>query len=152
MSNELQTMQSWQVFHAARKYIGAERVARLFNREKRSAYNWAQNPSYTQHRCKNPLDTLHALFVELDTHGLGYVVENALVFLQSSIHDIDQEGPLKEPMASMTDQLLANFTTLSTLKEAIERQQSADAVVALGKEAEAEIQRTVARYIQDTEK
>ncbi|WP_035273630.1 hypothetical protein [Desulfogranum japonicum] len=144
-------LQSWQVFQAARKYIGAERVARIFNRKVRSAYSWAQNPAFTEHRCKNPLDTLHALFTELDARGMAYVVQDALTFLASSIDDVDA-SEFKEPLPTITEEILADYTAISTLKDAIDERKSIDTIVFLGHEAEAEIQRTVAKYIQEQTK
>jgi len=63
--------QPWQVFRAARKYLGGNNVARIFNREVRSAHNWAQDPAQTECRCKSPLELLHTLFERMDAAGLA---------------------------------------------------------------------------------
>ena len=148
MTMNVPELQSWQVFQAARKYIGVENVARIFNRKVRSAYSWAQNPAYTEHRCKNPLDTLHALFTELDARGMAYVVKDALNFLSSSIDDVEA-FECKEPLSTMNEEILADYSAIATLKAAIDDGESIEVITALGHAAEAEIQRTVARYIQD---
>ncbi len=148
MSNETVKLQSWQVFQAARKFIGAERVARIFNREKRSAYSWAQDPAFTEHRCKNPLDLLHNLFVELDARGLGYVARDAVTYLASAIDD-QECSPVMEPLPTLEAELLADFSSLADLKTAIDEGEDIKTVKSLKREAVAELERTVARYIAD---
>ncbi len=151
MSNETVKLQSWQVFQAARKFIGAERVAKIFNREKRSAYSWAQDPAFTEHRCKNPLDLLHNLFVELDARGLGYVARDAIAYLSTAVDDFDCKS-VAEPLPTLDAELLADFSALADFKSAIDEGESAEVIRKIKQDVIAELDRTEARYIADNKK
>lgn len=139
-------MQPWQVFHAAIKAIGADNVARIFNREKRSAYNWGQDPACTEVRCKSPLELLHTLFERLDAMGYGYVCRSAIGYLETAI---DQDAvcsdlvPLK---LTITEEILADYGAVSTLQRAIECGEPIERVKELKRGAIDEIERTVAKY------
>lgn len=146
MSTKPQKMQSWQVFRAARKYLGVDNVARIFRKEKRSAYNWAQDPAFTEHRCSNPLDLLHALFEKMDVVGLGYVVRAALRYLESAIDPEVEAGEIKEPLPTIELELLADYSSLAKMQSKIESGSPLAEVLELKDEAIAEIERTVALY------
>jgi len=149
MSTEQTKMQPWQVFQAARKYLGAHVVARIFGREKRSAYNWAHDPAHTVHRCKSPLELLHTLFERMDAVGLGYVVRAAITYLQTAIDQEETPGAIKETLPTIELELLADFQAVADLKQAIDIGTDPDAVRLQGCLANEEIERTVAKYIKD---
>ncbi len=136
---------------SSKKVFGASRVARIFNREKRSAYSWAQDPAFTEHRCKNPLDLMHALFVEFDARGLGYVARDAIAYLSTAVDDLES-SPVTEPLPTIEAELLADFSAVASLKTAIDRAEPVDRVKELKREAVSELERTVARYIADTKR
>lgn len=98
MSDEAPRMQPWQVFQAARKYLGANIVAHIFNREVRSAHNWAQDPVHTECRCKSPLELLHTLFERMDAAGVGYATRAGIEYLSTALDPTVQVGGIKEPL------------------------------------------------------
>lgn len=144
-------MQPWQVFQAARKYIGADVVAKIFNREKRSAYNWGQDPAYTECRCKSPLELLHTLFERMDAVGIGYVARAAIRYLETALDSDVDPGDLREPLADIDQEILADFRAVAELQRCIEQGCNADEVRSFAVAAKDEIDRTIARYIKDHE-
>ena len=145
MSDESPKMQPWQVFHAAKKHLGVEAVARIFNKEKRSAYNWAGDPACTEVRCKSPLELLHTLFERMDAAGCGYMARAAIRYLETALDDTDP--PLvREPLPTVQDELLADYAALAEFQRAIHAGMDMDAVQSLKIAAIEEIERTVARY------
>ena len=55
MSCEEGKAQPWQVFQAARRYLGVNNVARIFNRAVGSTHNWTQDSAHTECLCKSLL-------------------------------------------------------------------------------------------------
>ncbi len=147
-SAKVQAFASWQVFNAARKYLGAAAVARIFNRSLRSAHDWAQDPACTAVRCKSPLECLHALFERLDAAGMGYVARAALAYLESALAPEHGAEALCLPLPTLEQEVLADFRSVAALQAAVEAGAEMDMVAALADEAKAEIERTVARYIK----
>ncbi|BDD88731.1 hypothetical protein [Desulfofustis limnaeus] len=150
MSNNRAKMQPWQVFQAARKYLGADTVARIFNREIRSAHSWAQDPAFTAHRCRSPLELLHALFERLDAVGLGYVARAAIGYLETAVYQEQAGGAIREPLPTIQEEILADYSAVAELQRTIESRGSLADVMRLKQEAMDEIERTVARYVKDT--
>lgn len=142
-------MQPWQVFHAANKYLRPENVARIFNKEKRSAYNWGQDPAFTEHRCRNPLEHLYSLFEKMDAAGIGYVARSAIRYLQTAIEDDVALEDIKEPLSTITEEILADYSAVAKLQQAIEAEAGLETINNLKKEAIEEVERTVARYARD---
>jgi hypothetical protein len=138
-------MQPWQVFHSARKYIGVENVARIFNKEKRSAYNWGQDPAYTEHRCKNPLELLHALFVKMDDVGIGYVASAALRYLETAIEQDVDRIEIHETKPTINEEILADYGAVAALQRAIDAGEPLETIKSMAVDAIGEIQRTVAK-------
>ncbi len=149
MSYEEGKMQPWQVFQAARKYLGSNTVARIFGKEIRSAYNWAQDPAFTQCRCRSPLELLHTLFERMDAAGIGYVARAGIEYLSSAIDPAMQVDSIKEPLPTIHEEILADYSAVSKLQQAIEAGADLETVNDLKKEAVEEIERTVARYARD---
>ena len=144
-------MQPWQVFSAAVKYLGASSVAKIFNRELRSAYSWAQDPECTECRCRNPLELLHTLFVRLDAIGFGYVARDAITYLQTAIDpEVEVGGPVKGLLPTIGDQELEDYKEIADLHRAIDAGSSIEYVLDLEKALLSQIERTVARYRKDT--
>jgi hypothetical protein len=139
-------MQPWQVFHAAIKAVGADNVARVFNREKRSAYNWGQDPACTEVRCKSPLELLHTLFERLDAMGYGYVCRAAIRYLESAIDQDAVSSDLVALKPTVQEEILADYTAVAALQLAIECGAGIERVKCLKRDAIDEIERTVAKY------
>jgi len=148
MTNDEQKMQPWQVFNAARKFLGAPVVARIFNRAQRSAHDWAQDPASTAVRCKSPLECLFALFERLDAAGMGYVARAAIHYLESALDPTVAAEEVRLPLPTVELEVLADYRAVADLQMALEGGAEVDAVAALADEAKAEIERTVARYIK----
>ena len=142
-------MQPWQVFHAARKVLGANNVARIFNREIRSAHNWAQDPVHTECRCRSPLELLHTLFEQMDAAGFGYVARAAIDYLASAIEPVPRMEGIREPLPTIQEEILADYTAVAKLQQAIEAGANMECIGNLKREAFEEIERTVARYAKD---
>lgn len=144
-------MQPWQVFHAARKYLGPDSVARIFNKEKRSAYSWGQDPDYTEHRCKSPLELLHVLFARMDDVGVGYVARAAIRYLETAVEAdvLFDSGQKLETMPTITEEVLADYSAVASLQLAIDEGRPLEDVKSRATAAVAEIHRTVAKYAED---
>jgi len=143
-------MQAWQAFHAANKYIGPDNVARIFNREKRSAYSWGQDPDYTKHRCKSPLEHLHSLFGKMDDAGIGYIARAAIHYLETAIDaDIDADVDIVDTLPTITEEILADYTAVAALQQAIDTGADLCTVKVRATEAIGEIERTVAKYAKE---
>jgi hypothetical protein len=149
MSERNAKMQPWQVFQAARKYLGAHNVARIFNREVRSAHNWAQDPAHTECRCKSPLELLHTLFERMDAVGIGYAARAAIDYLATAVDPAVQVGGIKPPLPTIQEEILADYSAVARLQQAIEAGADMESVHGLKRDAMEEIERTVARYIQE---
>lgn len=149
MSKENVKMQPWQVFHLANRYLGPAAVARVFNREKRSAYNWGQDPLCTEHRCASPLELMHTLLSRMCDVGLGYVARAAIRYLQTAVDEIDGSECIKEPLPTIHEEILADYSAVSELQRAIEAGLSPKTIKLLLAEAKAEIERTVAKHYKD---
>ena len=109
MSDELPKMLQWQVFQAARKYLGANIVAHIFNREVRSAHDWAQDPVHTECRCKSPLELLHTLFERMDVARAG------IEYLSTALDPTVQVGGIKEPLPTIQEEILADYSAVGRL-------------------------------------
>lgn len=149
MTKKTERMQSWQVFRAARKQLGPELLGKIFHRGVRSAYDWGQDPACTEVRCRNPLDLMHALFERLDEQGRGYVARAAIAYLESALDDEAEAVDVPEPHPSLDVELLRDFAAVSRLQAAVETGEDVHLVRAIAAEAKDEIERTVARYMQD---
>lgn len=149
MTQENPQMQPWQVFHAARRALGANIVAKIFNRSIRAAHDWAQDPAYTEVRCKSPLELLHTLFERMADAGRGYAVRSALQYLESAIDSDVQAQGIIEPLPTIQEEILADYAAVAALQAGIAGGASADEIRQLKREATDEIERTAAKYIKD---
>jgi len=68
---KIRDFESWQVFHVARKKLGANELRRIFTRSTRLVTMWAANPRYCARTARNPLDRIRMLLDALDTAGYG---------------------------------------------------------------------------------
>ena len=147
MPDELPRMQPWQVFQVARKHHGANIVAHIFNREVRSAHNWAQDPVHTECRCKSPLELLHTLFERMDAAGVGYAARAGIEYLSTALDPTVQVGGIKEPLPTIQEEILAaDCSAVGGLQSAIESGADIVAINQRKREAIEEIERTVAKY------
>ena len=146
MTQEQGQMQPWQVFHAARRSIGAATVAHIFNRSIRSAHDWAQDPVYTQVRCRSPLECLHTLFSRMADAGRGYAAREAIRYLESALDPEVSASPIVEPLPTIAEEILADYSAVASLQRAIEAGADLESIDKLKREAMDDIERTVALY------
>lgn len=142
-------MQPWQFFHMARKHLGVDVVARIFNREKRSAYSWAQDPDTTQYRCQNPLEALHRVFSKMDDYGLGYAVDAAINYLKTARDESELGDAIPGLLPTMQEEQLADYKCLADFQAAIDAGEPPEGVKRLKQFALEEIERTYAKYLKD---
>lgn len=141
-------LQSWQIFHAARKHLGVERVICIFGKKNaRSAYTWAQDPRFTEDRCRDPLEATHAMLSELDTVGRGDVARACLSYLATAVDgasfDLAAVASLKPTIDA---EVLADYQALAAMQHAIEHGAELAEVGRLRHEAVDEINRTFAKF------
>lgn len=150
MTQEQRKMQPWQVFHAARKSIGANAVAQIFNRSIRAAHDWAQDPAHTQVRCKSPLELLHTLFERLDEMGRGHVAEAGIAYLKTAISGNDEQPDAIKPLLStMEAEQVEDFHAAAAFHRAINEGADPDLIETLMKAANAANERTYAKYLNN---
>ncbi|MDD2466949.1 MAG: hypothetical protein PHI97_23385 [Desulfobulbus sp.] len=148
MTQYQEKMQPWQAFHAAKKAIGAAAVARIFNRSIRAAQDWAQDPAYTQVRCKSPLELLHTLFERLDAVGFGYVARASIRYLETAIDQDVEVAPISGLKDTIDLEILEDYGAVADLQRAIEADAGIDQVMTQKQAAIDAIERTVAKYIK----
>ena len=144
-------MQPWQVFHAANKYLGPDNVARIWNLEKRSSYNWAQDPAFTEHRCQNPLELLHTQFAKMDDAGIGYIARAGIRYLETAIDpDVLLDDPRSlDTLPTVNEEVLADFAAVALLHADITSGKPLAEIKLSAARAIAEIERTVAKVAQE---
>lgn len=148
MSIESPKLQPHQVYHIGKKSLGVAVMSSIFGRSSRAAYDWAQDPLFTEKRCRNPLETHHAYFQALDMHGYGYVAQAAINYLQTALDPTDLP-PVKETLPTIEQEVLADYKAVSALQKGIENCEEVDLVETLVQEAKDEIDRTFAKYLKD---
>ena len=150
MTKEKADLQTWQIFHVARRTLGPGAVANIFGRRNaRSAYDWAADPAFTVQRVKrDPLQALHLMFSRLVDYGRQDVVKAAIDFLASALDD-STVCSIEELKPTLAEEILADFSAVAKLQDIIDEQASADSVREAAEEAIDEINRTVAKYIME---
>ena len=72
-------MESWQIFHVARKELGDSVLCKIFSpRKARAIRGWAQDPTFTSTQTRNPIDRIIILLRELDHCGRGRYARAAI--------------------------------------------------------------------------
>ena len=145
-------LQTWQVFHVARKVLGPGAVANIFGRRNaRSAYDWAQDPAYTVQRVKrDPLESLHLMLSMLVERGREDVARAAIEYLGTALDGELCPNEIKNLKPTLEAEILADFRAVAELQDGIEEGLSTDQIKALALEAKAEIDRTLARYLMES--
>ncbi|NDY41273.1 hypothetical protein G3N55_00210 [Dissulfurirhabdus thermomarina] len=138
---------SWHFWRGARKALRPERLAVLWGRGARVIYFYGQPPG-SPGRNRDPLERLHALFQELDICGRGDICRAAIQYLQSALDDVDPACPA-DLKPTMEAEVLADYAAVAAFQAAVEAGAPADVVSDMAAEAKAEIDRSVAKYIQE---
>ena len=144
-------MQSWQVFHFARKHLGNSTLYAIFGKKKARAIDmWAQDPRYTlkPEGSYDPILGVKTLIETLDDRGHADVVRSAVAFIISgtSAAVSDAEPCVADLQPTISEEILKDYRAVADMQAAIEAGESIDYVDALKDEAMDEIARTVALY------
>jgi hypothetical protein len=151
MPKNNETMQSWQVFHFARKHLTRSFLYTIFGKKNARAVDyWCENPRHTAkpEGAYDPIQGVKALISELDDRGHCGVVRAAIAYIAegTSCAFNHQEQKIVEPLSSLSEEILADFRAVSDLQRAIEAEDDIEAIEYYKLEAIAEIERTVALY------
>ena len=153
MAKDTPKMQSWQVFHYARKYLGRSALYAIFGKKNaRSVDFWCEDPTTTSkdEKAYDPIEGVKNLLKELDDHGHGPVVRSTLKHITSETNiTIDGECQYGELLDTLSEEILADFRIVGKLQSAIEERLDPDKVEAIKDQALAEIERTYARYLKE---
>jgi len=149
MPKESTVLQSWQIFHYARKHLGRSVLYAIFGkRHARTVDLWSQNPRFTdkEEKAFDPIQGVKDLLDLLDDQGHCGVVRSCLSYLSAGTACATPHEEIIEPMSTIGEEILADFRAVAKLQAAIERDKGLEEVLATKREAIAEIERTVARY------
>ena len=151
MSKPNNKMQSWQVFHFARKHLGNSVLYAIFGKKKARAIDtWAQDPRYTQKQegSYDPVLGVKTLLETLDDYGHTDVVRQAVNYMTANTSAAaDCDPPLIQDLQpTISDEILCDYKAVAEMQAAIEAGESVVYVSALKDEAIDEIARTVALY------
>ena len=151
MSKSAVKMQSWQIFHFARKQLGASVLYAIFGKKNaRKVDYWAQNP-----RCTNkpegsydPISGVKSLVETLDDYGHTDVARATITFLTSntSLAESQTEPAVTDLQDTMDKEILMDYRAVGKLERAIEAGDAIEDIEQLKTEAIEEIIRTVALY------
>lgn len=154
MPIESNKMQSWQVFHFARKHLTRSALYSIFGKKNARAVDyWCEDPRYTAkiEGAYDPLQGVKSMLETLDDQGHCGVVRAAFAYLaENTSIKCDYERTIVEPMSNITDEILADFRAVAELQRAIENKCDVAGAEHLLREAIAELERTVACYIKES--
>lgn len=146
-------LQSWQVFHYARKHLSRSALYAIFGRKNaRTVDYWCENPKFTKkgEEAYDPLYGVKDLFAALDDGGHFDVLRSAVAFLLSGTSIESEEGTeIRDILPTLTEEILADFRAVAAMQAAIEAGEHPDEVAAWKRSAIAEIERTFAKYSED---
>jgi hypothetical protein len=150
MPNKTREMQSWQVFHFARKHLGRSVLYSIFGKKNARAVDyWCEDPRYTAkpEGAYDPIYGVKILLEALDDLAHCGTVRSALAYLASGTSAAADNVPeIVEPLPDISDEILADFRAVGELQRAIENKLDLTGVEHLMHEAIAELERTVACY------
>lgn len=153
MSKSCMKLQSWQFFNAARRALSPELVTSIFGRRNaRAAYSWAQDPAYTQERCRDPLEALKILCERLEEIGRGDLVRCAVAYLASTLDHEESLPSVKELQQTIDEELLADYSAVADLGAMIKAGAGIEELRESTEETKAEIDRTLAKVIENRSK
>lgn len=142
-------MQSWRVFHYARKHLGRGVLYSIFGRRHaRTVDLWCEDPRFTgkEEKAFDPIQGLKDLLDLLDDQGHCGTVRACLSYLAAGTACATIQEEIIDPLPTIGEEILADFRAVANLQAAIERDKGLEAVLLAKREAIAEIERTVARY------
>lgn len=155
MAERRREMQSWQIFHFARKHLGASVLYAVFGKKNARAIDyWSQDPDFTDkpEGAYDPIRGLKNLLDRLDDMSHCGVVRATIAYLLSGTSMACGEAVLIEPLPTIEQEQLADYRALGALQIGIEDGLCLQQIENLKEAAIAEIERTVAKYREDFDK
>ncbi len=144
-----QIFQTWQLWNATLKTLGADILAALLGVNKSMAYEYAKNPNTTgPKRCRDKAEQMHAVLSELAFWGREDVCRGFVDYFRSAYEDVTP-NPVGELKPTMNEEILADYQSVASLQAAIDRCDEIDIVEALTNAAKEDIDRTYAKYLKD---
>lgn len=147
-------MQSWQVFHYARKHLGRSVLYSIFGKKNARAVDyWCEDPKYTNKPdgAYDPIQGVRDLMTALDDHGHTAVIRSACQYMTAETSGAAEEAPtnLTDLLPTLEAEILADFRAIANLQAMIESGSDMALILAAKQEAIEEIERTVAFYIKE---
>ena len=143
--------QSWQFWSAAKKTLGESRLLLILGRRNgRTIRMYSADPRYTQERCRDPLEHLHIILQELDTFGRGDIARLAIEYLSAAVDDHHCPSAT-DLQPTMELEVLMDYQAVGDLQRAIAAGAAPDQVAAMAEDAKREIDRTLAKYLEESQ-
>lgn len=153
MPKDKQVMQSWQIMHYARKYLGRSALYVIFGRKNARAVDyWCEDPRFTakDEGAFDPIRGVKDLLGMLDDQGHCAAVRACIDYLcKDTSVECGVEPIVKDVLPTITEEILADYKAVAGLQAAIEAGESIEVVNDLKYTAIDELHRTVAKYIKD---
>jgi hypothetical protein len=149
-------MQSWQVFHFARKYLTRAVLYAIFGKKNaRIVDYWCEDPKYTDkaEQAYDPILGVRNLLTALDDMGHTPVVRACIAFLVSDTSLADDCQPAVTNLRpTMAEEELADYVCLAEFQAAIRNGLPKKEIMRRKQAALEEIERTFAKHVKDLTK
>jgi hypothetical protein len=154
MSKDAPKMRSWQVFSYARKYLSSSCLYAIFGKKHARAVDfWCQDPRYTARPddSYDPIKGVKVLLQTLDDHGHCAVVRACIDYISSGTSTCcsTSDPQVHQLRDTIDEEILADYRAVAALQMAIEAGHNVPSIQRLKAAAVAEIERTVAKYLQE---
>ena len=142
----------WQFWNGAKQTLSESGVCAIWGRRNARLIRWyCQNPAYSEDRPRDPLERLFLLFKELVIMGRADLVKMVLKRLSMALdeklaHELFELDDIKP---TINQEILCDYRAISELQDAIEDGESPETVRIYAEKAKAEIDRTLAKYLQE---
>lgn len=143
-------LETWQIWHAFKKTLGEPFLMHVLGKKNaRTIRLYSQDPTYTEDRSKDPLESLHAIFSAADEIGRGDLPRKALGYLATAVGESSYDMPaVNQLLPALAEEKLADYQKLAAFQKAIDDGSDVDLVEVLMNEAKEEIERTFAKYLK----
>ena len=74
-------IQSWQIYHVARKKLPRGMLQKIYRRSSRLIQYWAADPKYVDKSQRNPRDRIRDMLEQLDLLGFGEYARAAIDYM-----------------------------------------------------------------------